>query len=286
MPKIAFSSVATHDWPLDRVLAYADQLDVDGVELRTFGSDSTRFACDPALTDEAKIRRMSGGDGVTICSISTGLRFDQRVTPPVIGNVIGDWDRPLREAKRAISLAAQVECPFVRVFAYESHGRERREKALERIVKRLGDVLDAARNSGVRIVIENGGSFVTAADLAEIIDMADSALLGASYSIAVAQAAGEDPLAGANVLGDRLWVAKVKDLDGAGRPCRLGSGRVACKAFAERLASWGSQAWLVYEWDRAWIDGLAEAENVLPEAIDTLMGWGAARAPRRNPAGV
>ena len=51
-------------------------------ELRTFGSGSTRFACDPALTDEAKIRRLAGSHGVSICCVATGLAFDQRVHPP------------------------------------------------------------------------------------------------------------------------------------------------------------------------------------------------------------
>ena len=47
MPKLAFSTVATPEWPLDRVLSFAETIDVDAVELRTFGSHATDFACDP-----------------------------------------------------------------------------------------------------------------------------------------------------------------------------------------------------------------------------------------------
>jgi sugar phosphate isomerase/epimerase len=286
MLKLAFSSVATHDWPLDRVLDYAAQIDVDAVELRTFGCDSTRFACDPALTGEAKIHRMAGGHGIAICCIATGLAFDQRIHPPVIGRVIGDWDQPLRDAKRAISLAAQVDCPFVRVFAFQVQEQERRDKALERIVGRLKQVVDAARNTGVRVVLENGGSFQTAVDLAEIMDLVDSPLIGASYSVPVAHMAGEDPTLGVNVLGERLWIGKVKDLDGAGRPCRPGDGVVPCEAFVTTLARSGNDAWCVFEWDRAWIDGLADPENVLPESMERLMAWSNVRRSRMNRAGV
>jgi len=287
MLKLAFSSVATHDWPLDRVIRYADEIDVDGVELRTFGSHSTQFACDPALTDEAKIRRLASRDGVGVCCIATGLSFDERVHPPVIGRVIGDWDRPLRDAKRAIALASQVEAPFVRVYAFQMHHGEKRDKAMDRITERLLQVLDAARNTGVSIVLENAGSFQTAIDLAEFIDRADHPLLGASYSIAVAHAAGEDPAIGANVLGDRLWLSRLKDVDEQGRPCRLGEGVVPCRDFVAKLhelAPARRDAWLVYEWDRAWIDGLADPENVLPGATDTLMSWITARRPRLNHA--
>ena len=115
----------------------------------------------------------------------------------------------------------------------------------------LLEVLDAARNTGVRILLENGGSFTTAIDLAEIMDRVDHPLLGASHTPAVtAKAAGEDPVNGVNVLGDRLWVAKVKDHDeDRCRPCRIGTGVVGCEAFARALAS--TDAWAVLEWDRA-----------------------------------
>ena len=279
MPRLAFSTVATSEWPLDRVFAYADKIDVDGVDLRTFGSHSTEFACDPALTDEAKIRRLATSHGVDICSVATGLSFDEPVHPPVIGRLTGDYERPLRDAKRAISLAAQIEAPYIRVFAFEMAHGEHRDKAMERISERLGQVLDAARNTGVRVLLENGGSFPTSLDLAEFIDLADNPLLGASYSIAVAHAAGEDPQLGANVLGERLCVAKIKDVDAQGKPCTLGEGVVPCQSFVARA----SCDWLVYEWDRAWIDGLAEPENVLPEAAERLAGWMSAR---RSFAGV
>ena len=150
MLRIAFSTVATHDWPLDRVMAHAEDLEFDAVELRTFGSGSTRFACDPALTDEAKIRRLAGSHGVSICCVATGLAFDQRVHPPVIGRVIGDFERPLRDAKRAIGLAAQIDCPYVRVFGFQVQPGDAREKCVERMVGHLLEVLDAARNTGVR----------------------------------------------------------------------------------------------------------------------------------------
>jgi sugar phosphate isomerase/epimerase len=286
MLKIAFSSLATHDWPLDRVLEYAARLDVDGVELRTFGSDSTRFACDPALTDEGKIRRLAGAHGIDVCCIATGLSFDQRVRPPVIGRVVGDWDGPLREAKRAITLASQVDCPFIRVFAFQVQAGEARRRAVERIVARLKDVVDAARNTGVRIALENGGSFRTAVELAEVMDLVDHPLIGASYSAPVAREAGEDPALGANVLGDRLWIAKVKELDATGRPCRLGDGVVSCEPFVNALARSGSDAWCVFEWDRPWIDGLADPENVLPAAMERLAGWTSSRRSRLNRSGV
>ena len=55
--KLAFSTVATAEWTLEEVAAFAEEVGYDGVELRTFGSGSSRFACDPALTSPEKIRK-------------------------------------------------------------------------------------------------------------------------------------------------------------------------------------------------------------------------------------
>ena len=63
----AFSTVACHEWTLDRVALAAQRLGFASVELRTFGVDSRSFACDPALTDAAKVRRLFAEVGVSIC---------------------------------------------------------------------------------------------------------------------------------------------------------------------------------------------------------------------------
>ena len=119
MPRIAFSSVATHDWPLDRVLAYADRLEVDGVELRTFGSASPRFACDPALTSEGKIRRLSGGDGVIVFASMGGFG---RPAQSNIANVflrLAPWkERTVKQQDITAEVFPQVtQIPGVRAFA-------------------------------------------------------------------------------------------------------------------------------------------------------------------------
>jgi len=273
MPKFAFSTVACPEWPLDRVFAAAEEWRCDGVELRTDGYGATRFACDPALTSEGKIRRLASDAGARIACLATGLSFDEPIRPPVIGRVISDTERSVREAKRAIDLAVTIEGECVRVFGFEVPMGESRSSAVDRIVERLGLVLSRAKNTGGRVVLENGGSFATATQLAELMDFLDHPLLGASYSMATAYTAGEDPAQGANVLGDRLWIAKVKDCTAQRRPCPPGAGVMPAQGFVEAAARANPDVWLVVEWVRAWIEGLAEPEQVMPRSFETLAGW-------------
>lgn len=269
--KPAFSTVACPEWTLDQVAHHAEAWGFLGVELRSFGNGTSTLACDPALTSPAKTRAMFRRAGVTICGLATGVRFDDPITPPVLGQLL-DHEQSVREGKSAIDLAVQLECPLVRVFAFELNGHERRGSGVARIVERLGKVADHCRNSGVRLVLENGGSFATSADLAEIIDKVNSPLLGAAYSPGVAALANEEPGAGVNVLGDRLMVAKFKDFRG-GEPCALGDGTLRAREAAVALVKAGFTGWGVYEYDRLWFKQAGDIEEVMTRSARSLFEW-------------
>ncbi len=272
MIKPAFSTVACPEWPLETVFETAARSGFPSVELRTFGDASRWFACDPALTAPEKIRGYADRFGVNVCMLATGARFDAPINPPVIGHVIADQEEGVREAKRSIDLAASIECPLVRVFAFEKPSTEKLSSAIQRIAERILKVADHADRTGVKVVLENGGTFTKAADIAAILDEVGSPLIGACYNVSVAHAAGENPQAGINVLGDKLWAARVKDHK-AGIPCPLGEGDVPVRAAFERLVKIGFDGPVVFEHDRAWIPNLQPAQIALPAAAQTMFGW-------------
>lgn len=269
--KPAFSTVACPEWTLDQVARHAESWGYLGVELRTFGNGSTSLACDPALTGAAKVRTMFRRAGVSICSLATGVRFDDPITPPLLGQLL-DHEQSVREGKSAVDLAVQLECPFVRVFAFELNGHEKRSSAVARIVDRLAKVADHCRNSGVRLILENGGSFCRSADISEIIDKVNSPMLAAAYSPAVAATANEAPVAGINVLGDRILIAKFKDYK-AGQPCALGEGDLHAREAAASLVSAGFTGWGVFEYDRVWFPAAADVDGVMSRSAKTLFEW-------------
>jgi sugar phosphate isomerase/epimerase len=280
--KPAFSTVACPDWTLDRIAEQGEAWGYLGCELRTFGNGSTHFACDPALTSPQKVRLMLERAGLEPISLATSIRYDDPITPPVIGNLF-DHEGSVRESKSAIDLALRLEVPYVRVFGFEVVGNEKRSAAMARIASRISKACDYARNSGVKLMLENGGSFSTAVQLAELMDLVNNPLLVAAYSVPVAAAAGEDPVKGVNVLGDRLACLKVRDFKD-GRPCVLGDGQVPNRAAVEALGKAGFPGWLVYEYDRAWVDP-AKAEDpspVLAASARRLFEW---ISPFRTAAG-
>ncbi|MBM4109264.1 MAG: sugar phosphate isomerase/epimerase [Phycisphaerae bacterium] len=267
MIRPAFSTVACPDWTIRQAIEAAELFGYTGIEFRTLGSGSGAWACEPFLTDPGKQRRMLERAGVEACCLATSIRFDGRASPPIIGEAFFDRDKPIRATREAVALAADVGSPFVRVFAFEVKPRETRARAAKRIGEGLTMALAMARHSGVRLALENGGSFGTAADLIELIDAQRNSLLVASYDASAAMLAGEDPCQGVRRLGDRLRLVRLRDFKD-GKPCPLGEGDLRASDVLRTLHDMRFDGWAVYEYDRAWLP--AEVRAGLPTTAQML----------------
>jgi sugar phosphate isomerase/epimerase len=278
--RLAFSTVACPDWTLREVASFAEEAGYLGVELRTFGSGSTQFACDPALTDPAKTRGIFAQSGCQFASVATSISYDAPVSPPLLGHILGGTPLGVRQTAWAVDLAARLEAPLVRVFAFQVPGRDSRASAIARIVDRLELAVAIARNTGVRLAIENGGSFTTATAISDLLDRVNSPLLGAAYCPAIAQLDGEDPVGAINVLGERLFCVKLKELR-EGAPCALGEGSPRTRAFVTALAESGFTGWAVYEYDRAWLPAAADLDPrpALRTSARTYFDWARGAGP-------
>ncbi len=273
----AFSTVCCPEWTLAAVFERGAAMGFGAVELRTFGDASRAFACEPAHTAPEKIREWSARFGVKVASLGTSCRFDEAISPPIIGHAIGDPDRTVRIACHAVTLAATIECPLVRVFGFELPSTQRRAAGDARIIERLAKVADHAHRTGVSLMVENGGSYPTGQSLNTLIRPIASPLLGACLNIAVAQAAGESPAGGIAALGPSLRAVRVKDLR-ARRPCPLGEGDVPVAGALAALHALRFAGPVIFEWDRAWMPDLDPAQTVLPRAARFLHDAAAAAA--------
>ncbi|MEM0983404.1 MAG: TIM barrel protein [Planctomycetota bacterium] len=270
--KTAFSTVACPDWTLAEVADFAAETGFDGVELRTFGHNDTTMLCEPCLTGQKKVRDLFEDAGVEPAALATSIRYDAPVFPPIAGRIIGDFNKPVRETKNMVEVATSIEAPYVRVFAFELPKGESRKSGLRRIMERIDLALTTARHTGTRLLLENGGSFPLAEDLAEIIERANNPLIAAAYSPAVAYMAGEDPAQGVKLLGRSLASIKLRDRRD-GTPVALGSGEIPNEAAVRAAAERGYDGWLTIEWDRIWMPMLESPREVLPKSLATLYAW-------------
>lgn len=293
MLKSAFSTLACPYWELDRVAQAARDLNYEGVELRTLGFGPTDLVSDPAAIAPEKVRRILADAGIQPVSLATSISFDAPIRPRVLGRVVGDQEKQVRQAKRMIDLAVEIECPFVRCFAGRRWDGEPRKRTIARIAERAYAVADHADKTGVSVLIENSGDFASAQALAELIDAIAHPLVGVSYSSSIAHAAGDKPAEGPGLLADRLRIVRVKDLK-HGRPALPGMGEIDCRTFIlSAFSPWGrGQAegsssivpWFVFEWDKAWLPDLSEPEQALPAAAEFFASFHASNSHHPSPA--
>ncbi|MCA9293803.1 MAG: sugar phosphate isomerase/epimerase [Phycisphaerales bacterium] len=274
MARIAFSSLACPEWPIERVVDAAAQWGYAGVELRSFGTGSTRFACDPAMTGGHKLRRLFMAAGVEPAGVATGLALDDPVCPPVVGHLLSKSWACVDEGRSYVEIAKGLGAPHVRLFGFHvpKVPFQSRRGTLKRIAGRAARLANACRHHGVNVLMENGGDFGSAHDLIEIVNAAGHPGVRACYDIAAGVSAGDDPVQAVRDMSDALDVVRIRDRKGD-NPVELGTGELPNQAVVAALARQGFTGWLVYEWERAWIDGLASPELVLPKAAQTLSSW-------------
>lgn len=246
--KSAFSTLACPAWTLDRVAESARAWGYHGVELRTFGFGPSDLACDPCHTCGEKTARLFAASGVAPLCLATGLRFDARIWPPLIGRAVGDHEAPIRQVRRIAQVASEIGAPFVRVFGFELPAGHTRSGGIRLIAERLHLAAQGCRNTGVRLLIENGGSFRTSAELLELLDETDAGnLLAVSLAPDVSRSAGEDPIAAMGALAGRVEMVRLRVQPGASGACGCGIG---CEA--DSLAEAGYEGWTVIEADALW----------------------------------
>lgn len=273
MFKLAFSTVACPDRTLQEAFALASETGYDGLELRTLGGTDPTLLCEPCLTGADKIRRLAVTSGVELACLSTSHRFDAPIWPPVLGRALPSFTHRARPAQRDVDAADDMGCSLVRVFGFEVGGRERRTSTLTRIAERMAPVLDTGRARRTNIVIENGGSFTSAADLLAIFQACEQhPNLRAAYDLTVGSAAGDTLQTALETLGQRLVLLRLRPVDDAGLPRPLNPADA--HSIVPVLLEANFQGWVSIDWPVCWspqaTGAYGNAAEVLGKAADAI----------------
>ena len=265
--KLAFSTVACPDWPMEKVVEQAKQIGYEGVEIRTLGAGGSGLASDPALSTVTKTAALFEKAGIKPVCLSTSLAMHYRQRTPA--------HRAAIQLGQDLELAAALGCRYVRIFGNEVEPGQNRRTVIQRIASRVKVLADQAAHHGVQILFENAGSFNHAKEWWWLLNILDHPMVGLCWNVANAAAAGESPIVSVPNLHSRIRLAKVKDIsvgEGAGF-VSLGDGTVGIELFIKRLLGVGFDGFVSVEWDRLWLPTLASPEQYLPDAYQRLRGW-------------
>jgi len=276
--KIAFSTIACPSWTLADAANKAAEFGYLGMEMRSFHdpkrSVDAHVASDPMGVERRVIRSIIDQAGIGPVSFATSVRYDKPINPPVIGRVFMNEEEGVRETKAYVDLADRCGTQYVRVFGCDLPAAEPHGCSMTRVSNRLSLAAQTARNTKVRLLLENAGSFARSNEFLGMLELVDSQWLGASFNILAWVQAGECPSEGVKTLGDHLHVIKVCDIDADGNPTRLGEGVLPIDKLIGALGEMNYDGWVVYEYPKLWHPKHElDADNVLKHAADTLYEW-------------
>jgi sugar phosphate isomerase/epimerase len=278
--KFAFSTVSCPKWDFETIVARAREYGYDGVEVRGFLNESILTSANVFIADPDKVQRVFEAGGVKIACLASSIVMEQS------GPGWRFWrrspnDRHAEELRTFIDTAHRLGCPLVKVFDTQVRPGQTRDGAGVELGDWLLPLADYAADRDVVIVIENALSFRAAKEMWSILDRLQHPSVACCWDVFNAALIGESPYFSVPVLNSKIAYTQVKDAKfgslGA-TYCKLGEGDVPVEKFITRLMGVGYNGYVTVEWEKAWLPGLAEPEEILPDAIQKLRKWSAARA--------
>ena len=271
----AFSTAACPGWEFRRMVDVALELGFGGIEFA--GLDSS--AIGPLLASAGATRELLDAAGLSVCALATSLTLDARDADA--------WKRSREAIVNAAGLARAFGAPALRVLGQHAQRGESVNQALVRIARRLRDLaIDASASdqpAPVRILLQNGGSFVRPKELWSLLEVANCPEAGLCWDAGEAAlpiGGNESPALAVHTLNTRLRLIHLWDHTGTPRPVPLGEGIVRGRLLVERLRGIGYDGCIVY----APPPGTVRPEEVLPHleaAAAALKGWCGLNVPAK-----
>jgi sugar phosphate isomerase/epimerase len=300
MLPLAFSTLACPEWSLAQTLAECRRYGYDGVEVRHVAGETDLLKVDElASSQHSSLRKTMSELGVTICGLSSSVRFDY---PERAAR-----EEQLRIGRAYIELAAALGARFVRVFGdvLPAGPDAARDAVLDQIADGLNRLGEFAATCGVDILLETHGDFADTAAVCALMPRVQSPSVGLLWDTHHPwKFFGESLEQTWDFL--RPWVRHTHWKDsisrpGAGEPgasdraadgaavasaaaaaqalmsghreadyVLFGDGEFPAVLCARLLKRSGYDGWLSLEWEKLWHPQLAGSEVALPHFAQAM----------------
>ncbi len=267
MMKIGFSSLVCPGWDLETIVTQAQACGFDGVELRGLRGE-LHLPLIPALAGQPdRLRRLLDEHNVELFCLGTSATLDSRRRTELA--------RQKTTIIEFIELAADLGCPYVRLYVGEVQRRDHHRKALARVAEALISLVPVASRHDVTLLVENGGDFPGSDDLWFLIDAVGHPAVRCCWNQCHAMTVGERPTSSIPRLGNKIGLVHVCDATFDDQGVLLdykppGEGDVEIARLIELLKGIIYDRCLVFEWPKMWVESLPTPQAVLPQVARFL----------------
>ncbi|HEY1112283.1 MAG TPA: sugar phosphate isomerase/epimerase family protein [Chitinophagaceae bacterium] len=258
LPLLAFSTLGCPDWTFDQITSFAAQHGYKGIEVRGLQRQMDLTQCPEFATAEARKQAMALMKQRGLSFVGLGSSANLHLPEGA------EREKNLTEARRFIDLAAQINCPYVRVFPNNFPKEQEKRTTMDLIVKGLKELGDYARGKKVTVLMETHGEVVKIADLAEIMQSTAHPQVALVWDVANMWTVTKEPPAEAyRKLKNYIRHIHIKDaklVDGKPKYTFLGEGEVPIFEAIDALHRGGYKGYYSFEWEKMWHPALPEPE--------------------------
>lgn len=267
--KFSFSTLGCPDWGLDEILRRAGEYGFDGIAFRGLNGelDLTKVAeFQPDRRAETRAKIEAAGLETNMLLASTRMMAEA-----------ADLAASQENAKGHIDIAADLGCPFIRVFGGAIPGGVAHATAVTRAGERLRELGDHAASRGVKVLLETHDDWIDPAFTRRALEAAGHPAVAALWDIHHPWRIAEKSLEGAwREIGK--WVAAVDVKDSVADPgarmgyryVKLGEGQVPWHEALALLRREGYDGWLTFEWEKRWHPDIDAPEIAFPHFRQTI----------------
>lgn len=261
-PLLAFSTLGCPAWTFDQVLACATANGYQGIELRGIKGELDLPKC-PELGTPERIkatRRLVEDKGIRMVNLGASTQLHH--ADPTRRT------KELDQAKRFIDLAAQLNCPYVRVFPNDLPKEQERDKTIALITSGLSELGEYAAKTSVSVLLESHGKVIESGLLKQIMAGANRQNVGLIWDIVnMWSVTKEPPTEVYRVLKPYIRHVHVKDGKVNGDKIQytlLGEGDAPLTEAFNALKTGQYAGYYSFEWEKMWHPELPDPEVALP----------------------
>ncbi len=260
---LSFSTLGCPGWNFDKILEFAAAHHYDGIEIRGIKGQLDLTKCPEFATpNQIKIskkkiqqRRLQ----IVNLGASTELHHEDKEIRR----------KHLEDGKRFIDLAAELNCPFIRVFPNNLPNTAERPKIMDLIINGLSDLGEYGKKSNVVVLLETHGDAVKTAEIKMIMEATKNAHTGLVWDVVnMRTVTKEPPKQVYDQLRDYIRHTHIKDcriVDGKINYVFLGTGETPIFEAIDILNTNRYKGYYSFEWEKLWHPEIPDPELALAD---------------------
>lgn len=267
-PRLSFSTLGCPSWTFPQTMDFAAAHGYSAIEVRGIGAEMELTKCAEFLNAGARAQtaRQMKDKGLAFSDLGSSCNLHEAG--------MGLRQKNLDEGRRYIDLAAEIGCPFIRVFPNNLPKDRDRNETMDLMAGGLLDLADHAKGTPVTVLMETHGDLIRVADIEAVMSQVQHKHAGLVWDIVnMWIETGESPAMVYPRIKKHIRHTHIKDARKTGDKIEylfLGQGETPVFQAIDLLAKDNYKGYFSFEWEKRWHPEIAEPEPAFTDYAEKM----------------